>query len=288
MIIVITGASSGFGKLTADALREAGHTVYAGTRHEPGPGEIRLDVQSQPSVDAAVDRVLAEQGHIDVLIHNAGHMSLGPAEAFTTEQLAELYDVNVLGTQRVNRAALPSMREQGHGLLVWVGSASTRGGRVPFLGPYFAAKAGMDTLAESYARELIKFGIETTMVLPGAFPSGTNHFTHATKPADTECAAAYDEPYGEVRDKIFRNLAGLFPQGRSASEVADEIVRVIGLPPGSRPFRTHIDPIHDGSEVVTLVYDRIQQEMSYRIGIEELLSPDQRRPETPSGTATPS
>ena len=79
-----------------------------------------------------------------MVIHNAGHMVNGPTEAFTPDELARVYDTNVLSTQRLNRAALPHLREQGHGLLLWVGSTSTRGGTPPYLVPYFAAKAAMD------------------------------------------------------------------------------------------------------------------------------------------------
>src|SRR5258708_8462522 len=86
---------------------------------------LELDVQAQDSVDAAVARVIAEAGRIDVLMHNAGHMVFGPAEAFTPEQYAQLYDVNVLSTQRVNRAVLPHMRRQKQGLLVSVSSSSS-------------------------------------------------------------------------------------------------------------------------------------------------------------------
>lgn len=137
---------------------------------------VELDVTDDASVDAAIASVIAESGRIDVIVHNAGHMVLGPAEAFTTVQYASVYDVNVLGTQRVNRAALPHLRAQRSGLIVWVGSTSTRGGTPPFLAPYFAAKAGMDSLAVSYASELVRFGIDTTIVVPGSFTSGTNHF----------------------------------------------------------------------------------------------------------------
>ena len=100
----------------------------------------------------------------------------GPARHSRPEQLAELYDINVLGCQRVNRAALPHMRRAGRGLLVWIGSSSVAGGVPPLLGPYFAAKAGMDALAVAYARELAPFGIESSIVVPGAFTTGTNHF----------------------------------------------------------------------------------------------------------------
>ncbi|WP_433041581.1 SDR family oxidoreductase [Dactylosporangium sp. CS-033363] len=284
MIALVTGASSGFGNLTARALAASGHVVYAGmrataTRNAPAAAEaeragfraVELDVQDQASADAAVEHVMAERGRIDVVVHNAGHMVLGPLEAFTPEQLAEQYDVNVVSTQRVNRAVLPILRAQGAGHLVWVGSSSTRGGHPPFLAPYFAAKAGMDALAESYAAELIRFGIDTTIVVPGAYPSGTNHFAHAGAPADTTRAAEYDERYGALRDAMAPALAGIFPAGRTADEVAEAIVRAVEAPAGRRPFRVHVDPSQDGSEVVSVVYDRIRAEFYRRIGIAELL-----------------
>ncbi len=289
-VIVITGASSGFGNLTARALARAGHPVYAGMRAtadrnagrvaelaELSAAEgidvrgIEMDVQDQTSVDAAIDRIVAERGRLDVVVHNAGHMVLGPTEAFTPEQLADVYDINVLSTQRVNRAALPVLRAQGAGLLVWVASSSTRGGHPPFLAPYFAAKAGMDALAESYAAELIKFGIDTVIVVPGAYPSGTNHFVHAGTPADQRRAGEYDVLYGQLRDTMAQRLAGIFPDGHDAGEVADEIARVIDLPAGQRPFRTHVDPSRDGSEIVSAVNDRIRAEFYRSIGIAELL-----------------
>ena len=289
-VILITGASSGFGNLAARALGRAGHTVYAGLRATAGRNAeavaglaelsaaaaidvrgLEMDVQDQASVDAAIATILAEQHRLDVVVHNAGHMVLGPAEAFTTQQLADLYDINVLSTQRVNRAVLPHLRARGDGLLVWVASSSTRGGHPPFLAPYFAAKAGMDALAESYAAELIKFGIDTVIVVPGAWPTGTNHFAHAGIPADQQRAAEYDARYGKLREVIGQNLAGVFPDGHDPAEVADEIVRVIDLPAGQRPFRTHIDPSRDGSEVVSAVNDRIRAEFYHRVGIAELL-----------------
>jgi NADP-dependent 3-hydroxy acid dehydrogenase YdfG len=151
-LILITGASSGFGALTARCLAEAGHTLYATMRETSGRNakqleaarkfateekvdlrSVELDVSSQESADRAVPQILSEAGHLDVIVRNAGHMVFGPAEAFTPEQLAELYDVNVLSTQRVNRAALPILRKQGIGLVIWVGSSSTRGASPPYL-----------------------------------------------------------------------------------------------------------------------------------------------------------
>ncbi len=176
-VIVVTGASSGFGLLSAKALAQSGHTVYASMRETEGRNApqvaeiaayakdngvdlrtVELDVASDASVEAGIARIIADNGRLDVIVHNAGHMSFGPAEAFTPEQFAQLYDVNVLATQRVNRAALPQLREQGKGLVVWVSSSSTRGGTPALPSPYFAAKAAMDSLAVSYSTELAPLG----------------------------------------------------------------------------------------------------------------------------------
>ncbi|GAA2694872.1 MULTISPECIES: SDR family oxidoreductase [Actinosynnema] len=292
-VVLITGASSGFGRLTALTLARAGHAVVAGMRAVAGRNApvaeefarlagteglelstVDLDVRSQESADEAVAETARRHGRLDVVVHNAGHMVEGPAEAFTPEQLADLYDVNTIGAHRVNRAALPLLRERGSGLLVWVGSSSTRGGHPPFLAPYFAAKAGMDALAESGAAELIRFGVGTTVVVPGAFTSGTNHFANAGRPADQARAAAYDHHYGDLRATIADRLAALVPPDADAQDVADEITRVVGLPAARRPFRVHVDPSRDGSEVVSAVADRLRVEFYRRVGIADLLPAD--------------
>lgn len=130
---------------------------------------IEFDVASEDSCKVAVQEVVNEAGRLDVVIHNAGHMTFGPLEAFTPEQIADEYDVNAVGTQRRNRAALPVMRKQRSGLVIWNSSGSAAGGTPPYLGPYFAANAGMDAFAVAYAKELTRWGIETSIVVPGAF-----------------------------------------------------------------------------------------------------------------------
>ncbi|MEK1861102.1 MAG: SDR family oxidoreductase [Rhizobium leguminosarum] len=295
-VIIITGASSGFGALTARALAKAGHTVYAGMRATEGRNapavadaaefardnnvdlrSVELDVASDASVVSGIARIIADEGRLDVIIHNAGHMSFGPAEAFTPEQFAELFDINVLSTQRVNRAALPYLRKQGTGLLVWVSSSSSRGGTPPYLSPYFAAKAAMDSLAVSYASELTRWGIETSIIVPGAFTKGTNHFAHSGSPDDTARAAEYNEgPYNGVPEQALQGLAALEPADADAGTVAVAIVDVVGKPFGTRPFRVHIDPSEDGAEIVNGVADRVRAELFRRIGLEDLLKPAAR------------
>jgi NAD(P)-dependent dehydrogenase (short-subunit alcohol dehydrogenase family) len=292
-VILVTGASSGFGRLSAEALARAGHTVYASMRDIGGHNAanaqaiarlaketgadlrtVEIDVQSQASVDQGVARIIAEAGRIDVLMHNAGHMVFGPAEAFTPEQYAELYDVNVLSTQRVNRAVLPHMRGRKQGLLVWVSSSSSAGGTPPYLAPYFGAKAAMDAIAVQYARELSRWGIETSIIVPGAFTSGTNHFAHAGKPADEQVVCDYDKgPYAGFGEQVQKAFAEIVPPDADAALVADAIVDVVGKPFGKRPFRVHIDPTEDGANVGFTVLDRLRAEMLQRVGLSDLLKP---------------
>jgi NAD(P)-dependent dehydrogenase (short-subunit alcohol dehydrogenase family) len=118
--------------MSAKSLAQAGHTVYASMRETQGRNApqvaavaawaseqkadlrtVELDVLSDASANAGIARIIADAGHLDVIVHNAGHMVFGPAEAFTPEQFIQQYDVNVLGAQRVNRAALPHLRGQG-------------------------------------------------------------------------------------------------------------------------------------------------------------------------------
>jgi len=292
-VILITGASSGFGLMTARALAHAGHTVYASMRetagrNAPRVAELReyaashrvdlrpldLDIASEASAEQGLAAILADAGRLDAVVHNAGHMSFGPAEAFTPEQYAALYDVNVLGAQRVNRAVLPYLREQGRGLIVWVSSSSTRGGTPPYLAPYFAAKAAMDALAVSYAGELARWGIETSIVVPGAFTKGTNHFAHSGSPADQAVASAYAQgPTADLPDVALKGLASLEPADADPEAVARAIVEVVDTPFGKRPFRVHIDPSADGAEIVNGVADRVRAELLRRIGLEDVLAP---------------
>ena len=292
-VIVITGASSGFGELAAHELAKAGHIVYASMREAKGRNApqveaakkfaaenkvdlrtVELDIASQESVDVAIQHIMSENGRLDVVIHNAGHMVFGPAEAFTPEQLAELYDVNVLSTQRVNRAALPVLRKQGKGLVVWVGSSSTRGGTPPYLAPYFAAKAGMDALAVSYAGELARWNIETTIVVPGAFTSGTNHFAHSGSPDDKARLKEYESgPTADLAKQIMKGFELTAAADADLSDVAKAIVNVVDMPFGTRPFRVHIDPAHDGAEIVNGVADRVRAELLRNMELADLLKP---------------
>ena len=291
-IIVVTGALNGLGRLASNSLARAGHTVYASMRETTGRNALRaaevrafakqhsadlraidLDAASQESVDAAIARIISDHGRLDVVVHSADHTVYGPAEAFTPEQLAQLYDNNVVSTQRINRAALPQLRKQGQGLVVWVSSSGMRGGAAPCLGAYFASKAAMDTLAVSYAGELARWGIETSIVVPGFYKKGTNHCAHSGRPADALRAEEYaDGPTAEFSEIALRALAALEPKEADPQGIADAIVGVVDTPFGKRPFRVHFNS-SDGATIVDGVADCVRAELIRRIGLADILEP---------------
>ncbi len=151
--ILITGASSGFGRLTAEKLANSGHRVFAGFRSTDGAKKpvadelrgkkieiLRLDVTDQASIDSAVKQLLkTTNNQLDVVVNNAGMASAGISESFTAEQVREMFDVNVFGVQRVIRATLPALRAQRSGLVINIGSILGRV-TIPFFGLYGASK----------------------------------------------------------------------------------------------------------------------------------------------------
>ena len=294
-IVLVTGAGSGIGKLTALSLAEAGHVVYASMRDIAGRNNARaaelralaaqkklqlhpleLDVLSQESADAAAATIVREQGHLDVVMQNAGHLVVGPTEAFTPQEIAKVFDTNVLGAQRMNRAVLPYLRAQESGLMLWISSTTTKGGFPPFMGPYGAAKTAMDSLAVTLAYEIARFGIETSIVVPGAFTKGTDHFPSAGRPADAAIAAAYAR-YDGLMDQIGARLSALTPDGADPQAVADEIVRIVGMRVGTRPMRSVVDFVGDGAAEVFEVSERVRIEFARRIGMADLLEAKVRR-----------
>lgn len=255
--VLLTGCSSGFGELASRRLADRGHVVFATMRALEGrnadaaesleahgreaSGEIHvleLDVTDDASVRRAVAAAEERAGAPDALINNAGRMFLGVTEAFTTEQLEEQLDVNVLGPHRVARAALPGMRARGSGLVINISSIA---GRlvVPCGGVYHASKFGLEGLTESMRYELAPFGVEVVLVEPGPF--GTNLFPSVTGPADDERVEAYGEKGREVYDTVMAALEGVIEDADAPSDpalVVDTLVELVEAEPGERPFRS--------------------------------------------------
>jgi NAD(P)-dependent dehydrogenase (short-subunit alcohol dehydrogenase family) len=290
-VVLITGAATGIGNLTARALAADGHTVYASMRNITGRNSARaeelldiaqrdgvglrvveLDVQSADSAGAAVKTILEEAGQLDVVVHNAGHLAVGYAEAFTPEDIAHLFDINVLGAQRVNRAVLPHMRDRRSGTLVYVGSTTTVD-VPPFMGPYVASKSAFDVLAQTTRYEVSQFGIETTIIMPGAFTHGTEHFPDASRASDPDVTQAYSalDPmitrYDEATEGLYAPGAGANP-----AAVATEISRILALPTGSRPYRSVVDFTQSHVDDVNTVNEKEANDFVTRMGFGELLT----------------
>ncbi len=247
--ILITGASAGFGKLMTNTLLAKGHTVVASMRGVDGKNKaaaeelkaagahiVEIDVTDENSVNAGVEAAVKAMGGITVVVNNAGVGVLGLQETFTTEDWQKVFDVNVFGVQRVNRAVLPTMREQKNGLLIHISSLLGRF-VLPFFGPYNASKYALEALADNYRVELSGFGIESCLIEPGGF--GTNFMSGLIRPTDKGRDAGYGEMAG-APEGMLQNFEGNL-SGENAPDpqwIADIVADLVAAPRGQRAFRT--------------------------------------------------
>jgi NAD(P)-dependent dehydrogenase (short-subunit alcohol dehydrogenase family) len=281
--ILITGASSGFGRDTAETLAHAGHRVFASMRdvagrnrphaealHSKGIHVVELDVTDDGSVERGVTSVLASAGRLDVLINNAGIGSAGVSEAFTTDQVRALFDVNVFGVQRTLRAVLPAFRSQGAGLVVNIGSVL---GRVtmPFVGLYGASKFALEALTDSYRYELSQSGVDVVLMQPSWYP--TSIFASAQRPADAQRGTAYGE-IGAIPGMIEEKLMDLFQSANAPNphDVAETITRIVEQPQGSRPARAVVGQSF-GADAINAQTASAQAQLLEGFGLGQLAEP---------------
>ena len=279
--ILITGASSGFGRLTAEKLANSGHRVFAGFRSTDGAKKpvadelrgknieiLRLDVTDQASIDSAVKQLLkTTNNQLDVVVNNAGMASAGISESFTAEQVREMFDVNVFGVQRVIRATLPALRAKRSGLIINIGSILGRV-TIPFFGLYGASKYAVEAMSDSYRYELSQLGIDVVLVQPSAYP--TNMYAAAQQPADGEIAKTYGA-VAEVPGKILKTFVTLF-QGENAPnprDVAEAIDKIVSTPVGKRPDRVVVG-LPFGSDAVNNAVNPIQRGTIDSLGLGDL------------------
>ena len=258
--VIITGANGGFGALTVKTLLAKGHSVVATMRNPDGRNQeaakelsglgahvISMDVTDEQSVNDGIAEAINLLDGLDVVINNAGIGVLGIQEQFTTEDFQRLFDVNVFGVQRVNRAALPHLRGQGSGLLIHVSSLL---GRItfPFYGPYNASKWALEALAENYRIELSGFGVDSVLVEPGGFPTG--FFNSLMQPSDRSQDAGYGDMVHAPK-MAFDNFEGALASNPAQDPqlVADAISALIEAPAGSRPARTTVDKMGMGDHI---------------------------------------
>jgi len=279
-VILITGTSTGFGRDTAETLALTGHTVFASMRDpdvknkshaddlkSKGIEVVELDVTNMQSVEAAIIHVVLKAGRIDVLINNAGIAAAGVTEAFTGEQASAIFDVNVIGTHRVTRAVLPTLRRQKEGLIINVGSIL---GRVtfPFFGIYGASKFAVEALTDSLRYEVSQLGIDVSLVQPSAYP--TPMYSSVSNPADTDRVAEYGE-IGEIPAAMFGHFMEMFESADAPNphDIAEAISGLVDTPLGTRPARTVVGTSF-GADFLNDTTAPIQAETVKNLGLDHL------------------
>src|ERR1700726_796197 len=278
-VVLITGSSTGFGRLFTETLARKGHTVFAtmrapGGRNAKNAAEIRalaekdslpvhvleMDVTNDASVEKAVDAAIAKAGRIDVAINNAGYYLSGLEETVTTEQAQRLMDTNFLGPVRVNRAVLPHMRRQRSGVIMHISSGA---GRVilPSAGFYCASKFALEALAEAYSYELAAQGIESVIVEPGAYE--TPVFGNTVTAADE----ARTSTYGAAKEFPAKVNGALSSRAGNAQEVADAVLRIIETPAGEKQLRYFVSPQNFGVEEINALSKQVQGKVIEAFGL---------------------
>lgn len=278
--ILVTGASSGFGRLICETLAGSGHTIFASMRDTNGKNAqnaqtlrdrgfhvVDLDVTNAASIEAAIADILSISGRIDILVNNAGVASAGVSEAFTDQQVTDMFDVNVIGLHRVTRAVLPSMRTQGTGLIINIGSIL---GRVtfPFFGLYGASKFAVEALSDSYRYELSQLGIDVCLVQPSAYP--TQMYASAAQPNDHERAEAYGET-GKIPAAMFDQFMTMLSASDAPNpqDIADAVSGLVTQPAGDRPARLVVGTSF-GADAVNAATAPVQAETINALGLAHL------------------
>lgn len=263
-IILITGTSTGFGKLMTITLSNAGHTVIAGMRGVNGKNAdaakelsaipnvdvVELEITSDESIRGAVDFALNKYGKIDVLINNAAVTGYGLLEAYSIDQVKNMFEVNFFSVLRTYQAVLPSMRQNKSGLIINITTGAS-GHTLPYMIPYFASKFGVESITEGMQDELSDYGIENVSIQPGVYPTEMNNGSktgvNANKPEIIE-------EYGDLAAEKFKALgASLFGKMTSYNMdpqiIADGVLKLVGMEKGTRPLRLPLDAIAEGTDI---------------------------------------
>ncbi len=288
LVVLITGTSSGFGQRTAQTLAQRGHHVFASMRGTEGKNAeaaermrrwaatenahlevVELDITDQATIDKAIHHVLASAGRIDVVVNNAASASAGLLEAFSLDEVRESFEIVAFGALRVDKAVLPTMRQQRSGLLIHV---SSTGGRIilPFVSPYTAGKAALEAFAEEFSFELAPFGIDSIILEPGGFlTEGLASGSAIAFPADQEIPAQYGEMATKPQE-MFDSFGEAFsgPDAPDPQQVADAIAHLIDLPAGQRPLRTVVGTlVTAGVRELNEQYEKSRQQLLSSLGI---------------------
>lgn len=228
-VALVTGANSGIGRATAEALRGAGLSVYAAARRPEAVAELeadgfralRLDVTDEGSMVSAVATIEAERGAVDVLVNNAGYALYGPAEELSLDAVRDEFEVNVFGMLRMSQLVLPRMRAKGAGRVVNIGSV---GGLVtaPLAGAYHMSKYAVESLSDALRAEVAGFGVDVALLEPTGVRTTFIHKHVATAP-DT----GPDSPYAAQKAAGTEGALALFRGGSRAVVGPEDVAKVV-------------------------------------------------------------
>lgn len=220
-VALVTGASVGIGRACAEQLAAAGFMVYGTSRHpkrnrDHGVHMLALDVRSDVSVKACVDRVLKDAGHIDVMVNNAGVAIVGAVEETSLDEIRSVMETNFFGAVRMVQAVLPQMRARKSGRIINIGSVAGFL-PMPYSAAYSASKHALRGLSESLDHEVRRFGIRVSLIEPG--------FIRTDIVAHSPEAAEPFEPYISARARPLRAFSGEIANGAAPDVVARAVVK---------------------------------------------------------------
>lgn len=226
-VVLITGGSSGIGKSIGEFLHHKGFVVY-GTSRNPERilnsifPLVALDVRNTESINAAVAKIIAVSGRLDIVINNAGVGITGPIEEIPTEEIKNNFETNLFGPIEVMKAVLPQMRSQKSGLIINITSIAGYMG-LPYRGIYSASKGALELITEALRMEVKSFGIQITNVAPGDFATNiaSGRF-HAPLIKDS----AYEIPYGNTLQLMDEHV----DSGSNPNEMAEAVYKIIQNP----------------------------------------------------------
>jgi len=271
--ILITGCSSGFGRLGAEHYARLGAKVFATMRNLPRPEAaelealakaeklditvLEIDITNDEQVTAGVNAAIKSAGgKLDVLINNAGMSIAGPIEAQDMEATQLIFDTNVFGAQRMAKAVLPSMRANKSG---YIFNVTSQLGRViiPGFGQYSPTKFALEAMSEQMAYEVASHGIDVTIIQPGGYP--------------TKIWSNQNKPSGKLKARLSEDIISAYPQftagmgKREASsstsdpmDIPHAIAGAIATPKAKRPLRIALHPVARPQEAINKVSAQMQ------------------------------
>jgi NAD(P)-dependent dehydrogenase (short-subunit alcohol dehydrogenase family) len=281
-VVLVTGTSSGFGRLIAETLARKNFQVFATMRNVKGRNvaaareiaelaqreslslqTLELDVTDDASLESAVSKAVLQCGRLDVLVNNAGFGIMDLAETVTMPQAQRQFDTNFFGVLRMNRAVLPVMKRQRSGLLLHVSSGAGRLA-IPGMGLYCASKFAMEALAETYRYELASQGIDSVVIEPGAY--ATPIMEKLERGEDPSRKSGYGE-MAQVPERIQAKIAS---SRANPQEIADTVLQIIETPAGQRQLRYRVGPGGPGVQRINALTDEVQVQLLEALGITEL------------------